>query len=283
LKNKSNIISYILILIFAVIPLVAGIGYALLYSFGLVGALNNGFTLQHWKLAFADQAVINSFLYSAAIAAVALSISVSLAIAAALRYYHLFKKGLLAYLIYLPLAFPAMVAAFFFFQFLSKGGLLSRIFYQTGLTSSMQQFPDWVNDKYGIGMIITHLFLSFPFFLLLFVSLIETQRLKDFFQLSASLGASKRQTTFRVAVPLLLQKSFPNIILYFIFIFGAYEIPVLLGRSNPEMVSVLAVRKLQKFNLQDIPQGYVIAIVYTLFVLVFILLLLKQKKLAYAN
>ena len=115
------------------------------------------------------------------------------------------------------------------------------------------------------------------------MSLIETQRLKDFFQLSASLGASKKQTTFRIAIPVLLQKSFPNIILYFIFIFGAYEIPVLLGRSNPEVVSVMAVRKLQKFNLQDIPQGYVIAIVYTLFVLVFILILLKQKKLAYAN
>ena len=283
MKNKSSILSYFLLFIFAVLPLIAGLGYALLYSFGIVGALNTGFTLQHWKAAFADKAIITSFLYSGTIAGAALLLSVSLAIAAALRYYHLFKKGFISYLIYLPLAFPAMVGAFFIFQFLSKGGLLSRIFYQAGITSSMQQFPDWVNDRYGIGMVVTHLFLSFPFFLLLFVSLIETQRLKDFFQLSASLGASKKQTTFRIAIPVLLQKSFPNIILYFIFIFGAYEIPVLLGRSNPEVVSVMAVRKLQKFNLQDIPQGYVIAIVYTLFVLVFILILLKQKKLAYAS
>ena len=283
MKNKTNIVSYLLLLVFAVVPLIAGLGYALLYSFGVVGSLNHGFTLQHWKLAFADKSVVISFLYSAAIAVVALLLSVTLAMATALRYYHLFKKGVLSFLIYLPLAFPAIVAAFFFLQILSKGGLLSRLFYQAGLTSSMQQFPDWVNDRYGIGMIITHFFLCFPFFLLLFVSLIETQQLKTFFQLSSSLGANKRQTTFRVAIPVLLQKSFPNIILYFIFIFGSYEIPVLLGRSNPEMVSVLAVRKLQKFNLLDIPQGYVIAIVYTLFVLAFILLLLKQKKLAYAN
>ncbi|MFX7752023.1 ABC transporter permease subunit, partial [Acinetobacter baumannii] len=86
-----------------------------------------------------------------------------------------------------------------------------------------------------------------------------------------SLGANKRQITFRVAIPLLIQKSLPNILLYFIFIFGAYEIPVLLGRSHPESVSVLAVRKLQKFNMLDIPQGYVIAVVYTIFVVLFIL------------
>lgn len=269
--------------LFAVLPLVAGIGYALLYSFGVVGALNTGFTTAHWRQAFSGNTIVVSFLYSMGIAAAALLISVSAALFVSLKYYRVFQKGLVSYLVYLPLAFPAIVAAFFFFQFLSKGGFLSRLFYTTGLTNSMEQFPDWINDRYGVGMIVTHCFLSFPFFLLLFNSLVSTQRIFEFSQLATSLGASRRQSVFKVAVPILLQKSFPNIILYFIFIFGAYEIPVLLGRSNPETVSVLAVRKLQKFNLFDIPQGYVIAIVYTLFVLAFVFVFLRQKKMAYAN
>ncbi len=114
MKNKINIVSYLLLLLFAIVPLLAGLGYALLYSFGMVGALNHGFTFEHWKIAFADKTILVSFFYSASIAAAALLLSVSLAMATALRYYHLFKKGWLSYLIYLPLAFPAMVAAFFF-------------------------------------------------------------------------------------------------------------------------------------------------------------------------
>jgi putative spermidine/putrescine transport system permease protein len=283
LKNKGTILSFTLLFIFAIIPLVAGLGYALLYSFGLVGVLNHGFTLRYWKQAFADQAIAISFLYSSSIAIISLLLSVISALLVALRYYQLLKKGIYTYLINLPLAFPPIVAAFFFFQFLSKGGVVSRAAFQAGITHAMQQFPDLVNDRLSIGIILTHWFLSFPFFLLLFTGLIKTQRLHDFFQIAESLGANKRQITFRVAIPLLIQKSLPNILLYFIFIFGAYEIPVLLGRSHPESVSVLAVRKLQKFNMLDIPQGYVIAVVYTIFVVLFILIFLKQKKLAYAN
>ncbi|MBX9733832.1 MAG: hypothetical protein K2X37_07200, partial [Chitinophagaceae bacterium] len=238
-----------LLCIFAIIPLVAGLGYALLYSFGLVGVLNQGFTLQYWKQAFADKSIPISFLYSSSIAIISLLLSVTSALLLALRYYQLLKKGFYAYLINLPLAFPPIVAAFFFSQFLSKGGVVSRITFQSGITNAMHQFPDLVNDTFSIGIILTNWFLSFPFFLLLFTGLIKTQHLHNLFQIAESLGANKRQIIFRVAIPILIQKSLPNILLYFIFIFGAYEIPVLLGRSHPESVSVLAVRKLQKFNI----------------------------------
>jgi putative spermidine/putrescine transport system permease protein len=76
---------------------------------------------------------------------------------------------------------------------------------------------------------------------------------------------------------MLLQRALPNILLYFIFIFGAFEVPLLLGRSDPETVSVLAVRKLQRFNLLDLPQGYAIAVLYTLFVFTLLVLLFKAK------
>ncbi|MEL4383052.1 hypothetical protein ABTD98_20125, partial [Acinetobacter baumannii] len=76
MKNKGTILSFTLLFIFAIIPLVAGLGYALLYSFGLVGVLNHGFTLQYWKQAFADQAITISFLYSSSIAIISLLLSV---------------------------------------------------------------------------------------------------------------------------------------------------------------------------------------------------------------
>jgi putative spermidine/putrescine transport system permease protein len=149
--------------------------------------------------------------------------------------------------------------------------------FQINLITSIDKFPDLINDTYGIGMITTHVFLSFPFFVLLFVNVIKTERIVEYQQLASTFAATKWQTLLKVSIPILLQKALPNIILYFIFIFGAFEVPLLLGRSNPETVSVLAVRKLQRFNLLDIPQGYAIAVLYTLFVLILFVFLFKAK------
>ena len=269
------------LILFAGLPLVLSLGYALLYSFGIVGALNKGFTLTHWQKLLSDKSTLQSFLYSAFIALLTLILALVFSLQVALKHHKAFQKGIFSFLIYLPLAFPAIVAAFFFFQAFSKAGILSRITYQLGITNSITSFPDLINDKWGIGIITAQLFLCFPFFLLLFISRIQTERVEDYMRLAQSLGASKQQATWRIAVPVLLKKTFPNILLYFIFIFGSYEIPILLGQSNPEMVSVLAVRKLQKFNLMDIPQGYAIAILYTIVTLSILLVVLRKQKLSY--
>jgi putative spermidine/putrescine transport system permease protein len=109
------------------------------------------------------------------------------------------------------------------------------------------------------------------------VNIIKTERVVEYQQLASTFAASKWQSIMKVSVPIVLQKALPNIILYFIFIFGAFEVPLLLGRSNPETISVLAVRKLQRFNLLDIPQGYAIAVLYTAFVFMLLVFLFKVK------
>ena len=171
-----------------------------------------------------------------------------------------------------------MVAAFFFFQLLSGAGFLARIAYQTGAITTTTQFPDLINDRFALGIIITQTFLSCPIFILLFTSLIKSERLENFSALARSLGATDKEFTFRIAVPLLLQKSFPTLLLYFIFKLGAYEIPLLLGRSNPQTISVLAISKLQRFNLYDIPQGYAIAVLYTIVVLTLLIIAIKNTR-----
>lgn len=276
--RTSHLFIYLLLAVFALLPLVAGVGFALLYSLGIIGVLNTGFTLQHWLLVFKEGNVITSFFYSAAIAMASLIISVGLALLISVRYHAAFRRGIFSYLIYMPLAFPGIVAAFFFFQLLSKAGLLSRVFYQLNIVQSISRFPDLVNDTFGIGMIATHVFLSLPFFLLLFVNIIKIERIAEYRQVAQTFAASRWQSLVRVYIPMILQKALPNIILYFIFIFGSFEVPLLLGRSNPEMISVLAVRKLQRFNLYDIPQGYAIAVLYTLFVFTLLYIMFKVKK-----
>ncbi|MEO7530057.1 MAG: ABC transporter permease subunit, partial [Sediminibacterium sp.] len=247
--KKVNLLAYFFLILFAAVPLLAGVTFAISYSMGWVGALHSGTTFDNWKKVFSESDTPLAFLYSTVIALVALTLSVLIGLLTAVKYHKWFTTGILSFIIYIPLAFPGIVAAFFFFQFLTKAGFLSRIFYQLHFTRTIDQFPDLVNDFYGIGILITLSFLSFPFFVLLFTNLIKTERINEFRFLAETMGASKNESLKKIAVPILLKKALPNCILHFIFILGSFEIPLLLGRSRPEMISVLAIRKLQKFDL----------------------------------
>jgi putative spermidine/putrescine transport system permease protein len=170
-----------------------------------------------------------------------------------------------------------MVVAFVVFQTLSGAGLASRLAYNLGLTGGIEDFPNWVNDAWGAGIIAAHVFMATPFFIILLAQLYQSERLGEYAQLAATLGATARQSARRVIVPVLLRQSFPTLVLYFIFVMGSYEIPLLLGSQSPQMVSVLTIRKLQRFDLADIPQAYTIGVLYMVFVSAAAVFLLRNK------
>lgn len=279
MRNKfKNIAPIFLLIILAIMPLVLGIGYAASYSFGLTGVLNNGFTFIHWQTAFADDEVVLSFVYSILLSLVSMVLSVGGAAFLTLYIGNKMQKGKFSYIIYLPMAFPALVAAFFFFQFLSSGGFLSRVFFQLGFIHNINDFPNLVNDRYSFGILATQFFLSVPIFIVLNLSILKNENISALKTLAASLGAKRLQIIFTVTLPILLKKSFPSIVLFFIFKLGTYEIPLLLGRSSPEVISVITLRKMQRYNLLDIPQGYVIAVLYALLVFILLAVSLKPTK-----
>ena len=262
------------------VPLLAGLVYALLYSLGLVGLVQvqDGFTMEYWQEALGSKEVWISLGYSFYIASVSLLLSVGLALFLAVRWYQRFQHGFLTYAIYFPLAIPGMVAAFFVFQLMGKSGLLSRMSHGVGLTSSLEAFPDLIQDFWGIGMIYAHVMLAVPFLLILFLNLAKSERLVELGQLAATLGALPRQVVRKIWVPILLKRGFPTLVLYFIFVLGAYEIPLLLGRESPEMISVLIIRKHQKgFDIADKPEAFIIALVYALLVLLLLWLSLRNR------
>jgi putative spermidine/putrescine transport system permease protein len=261
----------------AVLPLAMGLGYALLYSLGLAGVLGQGFTLGHWAAFAASGELWVSLAYSLLIAGVSIGLAVLGALWLSLRHAQRLQSGTLGYVLYFPLAVPAMVAAFFTFQFLSKGGLLSRVSYQLGLSESLAAFPDLVNDRFAIGIILSHVMLALPFFLLLFLNLYRNARLDELMQLAGSLGASPRRARWRVGAPVLWKQAFPTIVLYTIFVSGSYEIPLLLGRQSPQMVSVLTVRYLKHFRLENIPLAYILALVYALIIVGLLLFFFRKS------
>ena len=105
--------------------------------------------------------------------------------------------------------------------------------------------------------------MAVPFFTLLFASHYDAAGIKELAGLARSLGASAAQITLRVAAPIILRRSILAVALVFITVLGSYEIPILLGRQTPEMVSVIIYRKYALFDIADKPEAYIIALMYT--------------------
>lgn len=259
-------------------PLFAGLGYSLAYSLGLTGLLNEGFTLHNWQRLWSGSDALLSLGYSLYLTVASLALILPAAVLFAWWQYRKGRGGLFHKILFLPLTFPPLIAAFAWYYLLSPGGLLSRASFQAGFTGGIGDFPRLVNDAWGIGILLTHLFLIFPLFAILFAHQAEKERMGELEAISRTLGGSDRQFLQGVFAPLLLKRSSPLIVLYAIFLFGAYEVPLLLGRSSPRVATLFITEKMTKYNLLDVPVGHAMAVVYTLSVITLATLLLRRGR-----
>lgn len=261
----------------ATLPLLAGLVYATGYSVGMAGVQANGFTWRHWQALWSEGVLWQTLGFSIYIAAMCITLSWLGAVWLVWLSRGRLQEGILGYLLFLPLGIPAIAAAFFTFQWLSSTGWLSRLAFQIGAITQPQDFPNWVNDPFGVGIIAAHILLALPFFTLLLANIFTQERVHQLLVLGQTLGAGTKHNIRRIVVPLLWKRSRPVVLVYFLFVMGSYEIPLLLGRSHPEMLSVFVIRKWQRFSLDTIPQGMAMAVLYVLLVLL-ILLLFHRKR-----
>lgn len=280
-KNKAEVTGIILFLALAVLPLVLGIIYALLYSLGIIGLVSEGFTTAYWQRALTDYEFWLSIGYTFYIALTTISLTIIFSLSLSIYFRKELRSGLPAFTIYVPLAFPAIVVAFLFFQLLSQSGFFARILFQLGIIADSAAFPELVHDPFGIGIIAAHTFMAAPFFTLYFMNLYQQANVGELRQVSESLGASTVDQLRRIVVPVLLKRSFPTLTLYTIFVMGSYEIPLILGRQTPQMLSVLVIRKLRRFSLSTIPEAYITAIVFVVIIIAVLAILFKSKNFRY--
>ncbi|PWN05326.1 ABC transporter permease subunit [Rhodohalobacter mucosus] len=244
-------------------PLGMAIGYSFLYSLGLAGVLQDGFTFSYWAGLFQGE-FLQSILYSAWVAGASTILVLLTSLGMLFLFRRQFSNRTIYNSLFLPLAIPPIVLAFSIYQLLSGSGLLSRAAYHMNLITEASRFPALVQDPWAIGIILAHLFLVFPFFLLISLKLYEHQKLEELGRVASTLGASTGTILFQVQLPILLRGLSPLIALYFIFFMGAYEIPLILGESSPQMISILILEKLQRFNLADIPVAHSMAVWYAI-------------------
>lgn len=169
------------------------------------------------------------------------------------------------------LILPHVAVAFLVLLMLSQTGLVSSALFQLGLISAPEEFPNILHTGSGLGMILAFLLKGVPFALLLIgavlfgfdIRLIQTARM---------LGAGPLRTFWSVTLPRLLPAMHSAFIILFLYAFGSFDIPFVLGESHPGMLSIRVFDIFFHRDLSQRPQAMAILTVMFVFAAVFAML-----------
>ncbi len=258
-----------------VLPLLFGLGYSLAYSFGMIGLLSEGFSLGAWQRLFEGDAA-DAFLYTLALTFWSLVLALVFAYAASWAMLIRPGAGRLYPWLFVPLTLAPVVAAFAVFAWLNPAGLLSRLTFALGVHDGVQDFPRLVQDAGSIGILVVHTLLVGPVLAIVFRQQANAERMPALRKTARSLGASDAVVFFRVFVPAIWRRSGAFVLLYGVYLFGTYEVPLLLGRSQPRVLTVYITDQMTRFDLGNLPLAHAAASAYALAVMILLLRLLTR-------
>jgi putative spermidine/putrescine transport system permease protein len=208
-----------------------------------------------------------SLLLTLSVSILSTLLTVVLAVLTALLLRRSFRgRGLVSFVYQLPLTIPHMVIAIGLLMLLSQSGLASRAAYHLGLITEPAGFPALVHDRLGVGIVLVYVWKQVPFVGLICLAVLQSIG-RDYEEQARTLGAGRWQTLRHVLLPLLLPGLLPASIIIFAYVFGSFEVPFLLGKSYPSMLSVLAFRLYIDTDLAARPQAMAASVLITLLVL----------------
>ena len=164
------------------------------------------------------------------------------------------------------LVFPHLVWGVGVLLVFAQSGLLARWAGVLGIIETPAQFPVLVRDRFGIGIIFTYIGKEFPFLTLLILALLRTQS-DGYLRIAENLGATRWQRFRLVTLPLVRPALISGSLLVFAYVFGAYEVPALLGVRYPRTLPVLALESFTNPDLHARAEGMAISLIIALIVL----------------
>lgn len=238
------------------IALAQSLGY-----FALAG--ESGFTPAHYVSLLSDREFRASLGLTLMIATAATIISAAAGLAIALTLRELaVRRRWLNFLLQAPLAAPHLAMAVALINVIAPSGLIARLAFAAGLIDAPADFPALINDRYGVGIILAYALKETPFIAVMTLALLA--RVGDEYEsLARTLGASAWQRLRYVTLPLVAPAALSASLIVFAFIFGAFEVPYLLGRPFPAMLSVVAQRRYLDVNLAERPGAIAVALLIT--------------------
>ena len=235
-------------------------------------------SLDAYKIIFTDEQFGQSLLLTFGISSSATLLTVVFAIATAMALRHSFLgKRAVNFLYQFPITIPHLVIAIGTMFLFSQSGTFARLAFHMGIISDQGQFPQLVNDRLGLGIIYVYLWKQIPFVGIIVLAIMQSMG-NNYEELARSLGANKWQTFRYILLPIIIPGILPASIICFAFTFGSYEVPFLLGRPYPAVLSILAYRLYDNVDLNARPQAMAMAVFMTVFLMLFVVAYKKLLK-----
>ena len=164
------------------------------------------------------------------------------------------KNRLIHFIIQIPLTVPHLVIAVAMVFMLAPTGLFSRVIVKLGLIDSSAAFPLLINDRWGIGIILTYVWKEIPFITLMILSVLQRSGV-ELLEVGRTLKADRWQRFRYITLPVIAPSLGAACLIVFAYTFGAFEVPFLLGQTYPMMLPVWAYKNYSDVDLLARPEG----------------------------
>lgn len=238
-----------------------GVFLAVVQSTGFFAPIGeHAFTLTHYSAMLLNREFQLSLFLTITVAAISTVLSAATGVGLALSVRRLTgRRPLLNALVQVPIAVPHIVMAVLLLNVISQSGLVARIAYAAGLLATPNEFPVFVNDRYSIGIVAAYVLKESPFIAVIALAMLARIG-GEYEALAATLGASRWQRFRYVTFPMLAPAVVSSSVIVFAFIFGAFEVPFLLGRPYPSMLGVVAQRRFTSIDLTERPDAIALSV-----------------------
>lgn len=139
----------------------------------------------------------------------------------------------------IPILVPHTIVAIFMITIFSQTGIVSRLLFALGLIDDYPDFPQLLFTGSYAGVIAAYLWKEIPF-IAYFCFALMAGISSSLGEAAQNLGASPVRSFFQITLPLSLPAILNSFFIVFIFAFGAYELPMLLGSTLPKALPVEA-------------------------------------------
>jgi putative spermidine/putrescine transport system permease protein len=174
------------------------------------------------------------------------------------------------------LPIPHLIAAIGTLFVLAQSGLLARIAMNFGWITTPADFPLWVRDPHGIGIITAYVWKEVPFIGLIVLAALRSLSGR-YEQAAQTLGANRWQRFRWIFLPLIAPSVGSAALIVFAFTFGAYEIPALLGVRYPRALPVTALRFFLDADLNARAEAMALSLMITAVLLVVVFFYLRLR------
>ncbi|MDP3478653.1 MAG: ABC transporter permease subunit [Desulfoprunum sp.] len=216
-----------------------GLTITVLQSFGL---LMFSYTYDDlffaYRELFADSWFLRSAAFSLYVALASSSLSIVLGTALAYAIWKLPVRQRHFTIIYkIPLVLPHIAVGFLAVVLLAKTGIVSAIAYHLALIDSFEHFPDLLYTPSGIDLISAYIYKETPFVMVMvYAMLVRFDRRQ--IDTARMLWAGGMRIFFSLILPFIMPAINTTFIILFIFTFGGFDLPFVLGDSFPGMLSI---------------------------------------------